>query len=163
MDPGKVVSIPQDNTISPEEATRLLKYFAISPALDAEKGGVNEAIRKAASKKYVHPVTGKVYTFSQRTLYRYLKAYRSFRLTGLIPKTYRNKGRPRVIPEDLVDRIFNLKEELPIRSTHKIIQLLELSGEAERGFLKERTVSRLLKENGYTRKDLSKSHKLYRK
>lgn len=157
------VSLPQDGTISSEEATRLLKYFAVEPAIFAQGGDVHQAILSAASRKYIHPVTGKVYSFSVRTLYRYLKAYRKFKLNGLISSSYRNKGRPKSISESLKDRILLLKQELPIRSARKIIVLLELSGEVEKGVLKERTISRLLKDSGYTCKALTKSPHLYSK
>jgi transposase InsO family protein len=150
-----------DETISTEEVTVMIKYYAI---LDVVHGNYkSKLIKEASQKKYHHPITKKVYQFSERTLYRYLKAYKEYGLTGLYSKKNSNKGKPKSIPKDLVEEILMLKKELVIRSSRKIINLLEISNKVQPGILKERTVSRLLKTNGYTKKAISASRKLYKK
>lgn len=163
MNQGNVVSIPDDKTIQEEQIVSMLKYTAIYDALHNEEISVHEALKKASEKKYIHPSTGKEYSFSVRTLYRYLKSYKSFKMEGLKRSTHKNKGRPKVIPIDLCEKIFSLKQQLPVRSARKIIRMLELAGIAEKGFLKERTVSRLLKDNGYTRKSMMQVKQHYKK
>ncbi|MDP4177203.1 MAG: DDE-type integrase/transposase/recombinase [Bacillota bacterium] len=54
-----------------------------------------------------------------------------------------------------------LKEELPTRSDLKIIIMLELARKTEKGFLKLRTVNRLLKHYGYTLENLTKNNRVY--
>jgi len=163
MNENEVVSLPDDKTINDEQILAMLKYTAIYDAIHNEDISVHEALEKASAKKYIHPITGKIYTFSLRTLYRYLKNYNTFNMDGLKRATHKNKGRPKVIPIDLYEKIFSLKQELPTRSVPKIIRLLELSDEVEPGILKERTVSRLLKNNGYTRKALKLVKQHYKK
>jgi len=163
MNQDGVVSIPDDRTIQEDQIVSMLKYTAIYDALHNEEISVHEALRNASEKKYIHPSTGKEYSFSVRTLYRYLKSYKSFKMEGLKRNTHKNKGRPKVIPIELCEKIFSLKQQLPIRSARKIVRMLELAGVTEKGFLKERTVSRLLKENGYTRKSMMQVKQHYKK
>ncbi len=163
MDEKEVVSLPDDKTIREDQIDAMLKYTAIHEALHNGEISVHEALKNASLKKYIHPVTGKEYGFSLRTLYRYLKSYKSYKMEGLKRNTHKNKGRPKVIPIALCEKIFSLKQQLPIRSTRKIITLLVLAGDVEKGQLKERTVSRLLKENGYTRKSLAQVKQHYKK
>jgi transposase InsO family protein len=163
MNESEFVSLPDDKTIREEQIIAMLKYNAIYDALHNSGISVHEALKAASIKKYIHPCTGKVYTFSLRTLYRYLKNYKSFNMEGLKRSSNKNKGRPKTIPINLCEMIFSLKQQLPIRSARKIITLLELSGEVETGLLKERTVSRLLKDNGYTRKSLRQVKQHYKK
>jgi len=163
MNQNRYVSLPNDKTLSEDLIVPMLKYQAIQEALYNENTSVREALANASKKEYPHPITGKGYRFSERTLYRYLADYKSFNMEGLKRKTNKNKGRPRVIPIVLVEKIFSLKQQLPIRSAGKIIKMLELAGEVEKGILKERTVSRLLKENGYTRKAMMQVRQHYKK
>lgn len=163
MNEPEFVSLPDDKTIREDQIIAMLKYTAIYDALHNDDISVHEALKTASMKKYIHPSTGKEYTFSLRTLYRYLKNYKSFNMEGLKRNSNKNKGRPKVIPVNLCEMIFSLKQQLPIRSARKIITLLELSGEVETGLLKERTVSRLLKDNGYTRKSLRQVKQHYTK
>jgi len=163
MNQEGIVSIPDDKTLPDDGIVPMLRYAAIYDALYSEEMTVHEALTNASKKKYFHPSTGKVYTFSTRTLYRYLANYKAFKMEGLKRSTHKNKGRPKVIPMPLCEKIFSLKQQLPVRSAQKIIRLLELAGEVDKGVLKERTVSRLLKENGYTRKSMSQVKQHYKK
>ncbi len=163
MNELQVVSLPDDKTIREDQIIAMLKYNAIYEALHNDEISVHEALRNASLKKYIHPATGKEYSFSLRTLYRYLASYKSFNMEGLKRSTHKNKGRPKVIPIELCEKIFSLKLQLPVRSSRKIITMLELAGEVGKDSLKERTVSRLLKENGYTRKSLRQVRQHYRK
>lgn len=159
---NEIINFTDDNTISIEQATLMLKYYVIENILNAE-GRKHYLIKEASKKKYPHPLTGKIYKFSVRTLYRYVNAYHKYKLNGLTSKTYLNKGRSKAISESIADEILKLKEELPIRSARKIILLLELAGKVSVRTLKVRTVSRLLKNNGYTRKSICASKNLYSK
>ena len=96
MNEPEFVSLPDDKTIREDQIIAILKYTAIYEALHNDDISVHEALKRASMKKYIHPSTGKEYTFSLRTLYRYLKNYKSFKMEGLKEP---NKIRaPKVIP-----------------------------------------------------------------
>lgn len=156
-----ITPLLKDDSITKDEATALLKYYAILDALYGDS--THKLIEESSKKRYRHPITNKVYKFSVRTLYRYLKLYKKYGLSGLFNKKNSNKGKPRTIPKEIAEEILLLKKELPIRSARKIILLLELSNKVQKGILKERTVSRFLHENGYTKKVITASKKLYKK
>jgi putative transposase len=156
-----ITPLSTDDTISEEHATALLKYYVILDIIHGDS--TSKLIKEASCKKFLHPITKKIYKFSERTLYRYLKLYKKYGLSGLYHKKNSNKGKPKAISKDTAEQILLLKKELPIRSARKIIQLLELSNKVQKDTLKERTVSRLLKNNGYTKKAITASKKLYKK
>jgi putative transposase len=156
-----ITPLLNDDTISEEEATALLKYYAILDVIHGDSR--SKLIKEASMKQFLHPISKKIYKFSERTLYRYLKLYKKYGLSGLYHKKNSNKGKTKSISKEIADEILLLKKELPIRSARKVILLLELSNKVQKGILKERTVSRLLKDNGYTKKAITASKKLYKK
>ena len=160
-DDSVITPLLNDSSITKDEATALVKYYAILDALHGDS--THELIKESSKKRYRHPITNKIYSFSIRTLYRYLKLYKKYGLSGLFNKKNSNKGKPRTISKEIAEEILLLKKELPVRSARKIILLLELSNKVQKDILKERTVSRFLHENGYTKKVITASKKLYKK
>ena len=86
---------------------------------------------------------------SERTLDRHLKAYLANGFDGLKPAG-RNPDASYKIPEALVDEAVKLRQELPSRSVPTIIQILELEGKVEPGFLKRTTLQDALQRRGYS-------------
>lgn len=144
-----------------KEAMAFLRYRVIEPILDAPKGSVDSTVKEAASKKYFDPYFKRTFTFSERTLYRYLKEYKLFEFDGLKPKESKSKGRSKLLSPEEINYIVELKEGLVTRSAQKIIAMLELSGKVEKGKLKLRTVNRILNSLGYTRENLKKDNRVY--
>jgi hypothetical protein len=86
---------------------------------------------------------------SERTVDRYLKHYLQDGFNGLMPEG-KNPNAVYKIPESLVEEAIQLRRELPSRSVASIIQILELEGKAEKGFLKKSTLQDALQRKGYS-------------
>ncbi|AEE95412.1 DDE-type integrase/transposase/recombinase [Mahella australiensis] len=132
-----------------------LRYRAIESVLDAQKGKVDEMVKEVASRTIFDPYFNRSFSFSDRTVYRYLKLYRLYGFDGLKPKVNRNRNNHCVLSPEQIRWITQLKEQLPLRSVRKIIAMLEAS------CMKERTVSRVLHDMGYTRSNLARDKNVY--
>lgn len=95
---------------------------------------------------------------SERTLRRYEAAYRSEGFAGLKPQD-RTKHRNQALPsnfEELLAEAIQLKREVPTRSVHQIIFILENEGRAAPGILKRSTLQRHLYQAGFGQKQMRK-------
>jgi len=124
----------------PVVETALRRHEIIAPLLapgleDAEKRRIRREILEREG-------------ISERTLRRYLAAYRESRYEGLKPKTRSDTGRLRVISREILDRAAELKQELPERSVRRIIRILEGEGIAGKGEISRSTLARHLLEMG---------------
>jgi transposase InsO family protein len=126
----------------------LFRYGLIHPLLQEglPKGEKMALIRQILSKTHEIPRSSRT-TISERTLFEYCKWYREGGFAALVPKERKDAGSVRVIPEELLKKAFELKEELPERSVREIIEILELSGDAPEGLLKNSTLSRIMSNN----------------
>ena len=81
----------------------------------------------------------------RRTLGRWLDAYQRQGFEGLKPaaRDRRNAG---VVPEDLLAEAILLRREVPSRSDQQIIEILEMEGRAQAGYLKRTTLQDKLQE-----------------
>ena len=86
---------------------------------------------------------------SQRSLDRYLHAYHMEGFTGLLPEG-KNPDVKYKIPQEIVEAAIHLRRELPSRSIPTIIEILEMEGKVESGFLKRTTLQDALQRNGYS-------------
>lgn len=86
---------------------------------------------------------------SVRTLERYSKSYMERGFEGLYPQGKSTQSKFK-IPKDLLDEAIRLRRELPSRSIPTIIQILELEGKSEPGFLKRTTLQDALARAGYS-------------
>lgn len=86
---------------------------------------------------------------SQRTLDRYLHAYHNEGFSGLCPEG-KNLEVKYKIPPDIVAAAIHLRRELPSRSIPTIIEILEMEGKVEKGFLKRTTLQDALQREGYS-------------
>lgn len=87
---------------------------------------------------------------SERTLRRYLSAYRTEGFAGLRPH---GKGQRRIadaITPYLLEQAILLRREVPSRSVAQIIQILEWEGLAKPGEIKRSTLQEKLMERGYS-------------
>ena len=64
-----------------------------------------------------------------------------------MPSRRKDAGCVRAIPEDILEKAFEFKREVPERSIREVIEMLELSGFVEKGKLKNSTLSRLIYED----------------
>ena len=144
-----------------EEA--LEKFILIAPLLEP---GLDEAEQKYRRQKIVLDYPLSHYgTISERSIRRYIESYRNEGFQGLYPKQREDKGRPRVLAEDVMDAIAILKQELPQRSVRQLIEIMECEGRVKPGHLKPTTVARHLVRLGLMRlaKEPTKGTKRFRK
>lgn len=93
---------------------------------------------------------------SDRTLRRYIASYRDKSYEGLLQKSRDDMGRIRAIPQDILDRAAELRQELPERSVRRIIRILEGEGVVKRGEISRSTLSRHLLNMGFGASELKK-------
>lgn len=86
---------------------------------------------------------------SERTVRRYLAAYRANGFIGLRPKS-KGKERTEAIPSHLLDQAVLLRREVPGRSVAQIIQILEWEGLAKPGEIKRSTLQDKLAQRGFS-------------
>jgi len=94
---------------------------------------------------------------SERTLRRYMEAYRKEGFEGLKPKERADAGQLKAISEEILDYAVTLKQELPGRSVERIIRILEGEGIVGKGEISRSTLSRHLKNRGFGAADLKLS------
>jgi transposase InsO family protein len=87
---------------------------------------------------------------SERTLRRYLAAYRKDGFTGLRPKGKEQRNTAEVISPKLLEQAILLRREVPSRSVAQIIQILEWEGLAKPGEIKRSTLQEKLTERGFS-------------
>lgn len=150
----------QDN-ISQQDALAFFRYTIILPLIEAKPGTIRNVATDIASKTYNDPINKKYITISESTVFTYYRKFKQQGFNGLKPKVKVNKGSFPSVPKPLVKEILALKEELPSRSSEKIITMLELAKKIKKSSLKARTVSRILYHYGYTRIFLAKDKRVY--
>lgn len=149
--------------IKKEDAIAFFRYSVIEPLIEAPKGQIRKIVKELSKRSFNDVVHKKIVSFSQRHIFRLYKAYREHGFDGLKPKQRSDKGTHPSITQDTINNILSLKKEDPARSAAKIITMLELAKEVPENVLKVRTVNRILHQYGYTRENLSKDTRVYRK
>jgi transposase InsO family protein len=115
---------------------------------------------KELSQKEVAFPDGTYRRPSLSTLKRKLRKYRKEGFDALARKGRSDRGRPRTVPQDVVDRAVAIKRDLPTRSSETINKMLQ----AEYGLIMSKsTLYRHLKEAGATRIKLGIDRKKVRK
>lgn len=117
----------------------------IAPLLDptVDKGKYQQ-LKEEASQKY---------TVNERTIRRWVTAYRAYGFDGLKPKTPSTSGKSK-IPENLIEEAIKLRREVPKRSVNEIISILEWEGLAAPGFLRKSTLQDQLAARGYSSRQM---------
>ena len=123
----------------PREAA-LKRYVLIAPLLEP---GLEEA---EASRRRAEILETRA--VSERTLRRHLAAYREKGFDGLCPRKRADAGKPRIVPPKVLGDAAALKRELPQRSVHRIIEILEGEGRVKKGVLRPSTLARHFMKQG---------------
>jgi putative transposase len=141
------------------QAIANFRYGLIAPIVSRtlEPREQAQMLKQIIAHEYTLP-DGNRKRFSRRTVERYLHAYRSHGWDGLKPSHRADRLLSRELPQDLLKQAVALKKEQPVRSVRQIIAILELSGHASPGALKESTLSRHLRRKQATRKQLAMSN-----
>lgn len=146
------------------EEIALFRYSLIVPFLSQEElewGVKGELVQRMTRQIHAIPFSKKS-SLHESTIRRYLKIYREHGFDGLKPKSRSDIGSSHKIPSEVLEKAFLLKREEPRRSAKKIIQLMEVHQWTPLGLLKPTTLSRILKQNGLTYKQLQQSNKSFR-
>lgn len=130
-----------------------LRYRIIADAAEADGEGVTVAIREAASREYRDPY-GKTVEVSERTLWRWLDAYRRMGLAALKPKRRKDAGKLQAIAPEVLDKAVRLRKAQTTRATKTVIDILERLGKVEPGALKRSTLDRHFDRLGASRRML---------
>lgn len=105
----------------------LFRYTLILPLLRGEypPRGKQALRRQIAARHYDIPHSSR-HSVSTSTLERWERLYRQHGFDGLKPKVRSDRGQPRVLSLDTLDRAEALKREQPLRSARSIISILTL-------------------------------------
>jgi putative transposase len=136
----------QMNAENDLKESALLKYAVISPLL---QDGL-EACEKRQIRREILSREG----MSERTLRRYLESYKKSGFNGLLPKERSDKGKSVAIPPEILEEAVKLKEELPQRSTRRIIKILEGENIVANGSVSRSTLDRHLSRIGVSTREL---------
>lgn len=137
----------------------LAKYGVIAPlvARDLEPAERDAVRRQILGSTHLFP-DGKRVAVAPRTLRRWLQLYREQNLEGLLATARKDKGVPRAIPPEVLERAKALKAELPTRSAETICNLLALDGGAP---VARSTINYHLKQLPKAAKDDAKAFRRY--
>lgn len=126
--------------------TALLRHEIIAPLLE-------ECIEPAQRQERRAKVM-KQYGISERSLRRYVAAYRKEGYAGLTRKERSDAGCGRVITPEVLSAAITLKEELPQRSIRAIKKILENEGVVAQGKIKRSTLDEHLRKSGHSKADM---------
>lgn len=132
------------------DSAALERHEAIAPLLD----NTLDPARKAKLRSEIAKNAGR----SIRTISRWESSYKSAGFEGLRPST-RSKAYSQSLPEnfeEILSQAVLLKRELPQRSVHSIIRILEIEGWAPVGSIKRSTLQRYLYNAGFGRKQMQR-------
>jgi transposase InsO family protein len=132
------------------------RYALIAPIVSRQTplapGELKAWLRETASRSYELP-GGQQMSVSERTLERYLAAYRKGNWEALKPKPRPTCGQTK-LNAALLQQAMQLRQERPSRSVEQLIFLLEESGAAVPGQLAASTLARHLRKAGMSRAKL---------
>lgn len=131
-------------TCEDREQIAYKRYQVILPLVKSDFDEKTELIIEVAEKENI----------SIRTLWRWIKDFTIQGLKGLMPKERSDKGKIRVISENRLNRAIELKKEIPQRSVRKVVRLMELSDKVHEGEIKVSTLTRIFRQQGYTKQEL---------
>lgn len=131
------------------EREGLFKFGVISPLLSERipKGKLSTRMKELAQKVYEHPHYG-FREYSWRTIEEWYYQFRADGFDRLLRISRSDRGKSRVISEELGKKLTILKLSYPSYSVPMLIQTLVLKGEIGPGDLQESTVIRYLKNKG---------------
>lgn len=124
-----------------ELETALKRHEMISPLL---LPGLDESEKRRIRREILEREG-----ISERTLRRYVAAYRENNYVGLLKKTRQDTGKTKAISQEVLDRAAELRQELPERSVRRIIRILEGEGIVKKGDISRSTLSRHLLNMGF--------------
>lgn len=132
----------------------LFRYRLIAPLLDPDlKRGEKNQLFSAIAAKTQQLADGREIKLSRHTIRSWYKRYRKFGFEGgLKNKGRSDRGKSRVIPEEIIQKACDLKIEVPQRTLLTIINILEKKKIIEPGKLTKSTLHRIFQQKHLTAK-----------
>ena len=159
----------QRGPLPPDEEKRtqiaLFRYGLIAPLLHRplERGEIVAHLKAIAAQTHQIPYS-KRSTVNADSVWRYLARFRKGGFEGLKPQPREDAGRPRRIPEEIVQRAIALREEQPTRSANTIVEILRRDPAVPATLtLKPRTIRGILLRRGKSRANLIGQSKAFRR
>jgi transposase InsO family protein len=135
----------------------LFRYEAIAPVVEAAelaRGQTQSLIRSIVERTYYFPGKGPV-SVAERTAWEWIRRYRQEGLQGLLPQIRSDKGKPRVLAPELLDRAIGLRKENPDRWTRTLIDIMKREGSFQGKKVPHRsTLDRHLARCGMSRRQM---------
>ncbi|MDO8674370.1 MAG: DDE-type integrase/transposase/recombinase [Dehalococcoidia bacterium] len=157
------------SALPPEEERRteiaLFRYSLIVPLLHRplERGEIAAYLSSCASLTHQIPYS-KRNTIDPDTIWRYLARYRKGGFEALKPQGRADAGKPRRVPEEVIQKAIALREEVPSRSANTIVQILRRDPELPTGLrLVPHTLSGILHKRGKSREALVGQSKAFKR
>lgn len=131
----------------------LFRYQIISPllAMDIPRGRRTALYRELAEKEWVSP-SGELVKISTETIRYWLRQYKKEGFEGL--KDAQRSLRDGKLPEEVIIKACQLKQEVTERSLDKIIKIMEDMGFVGEGLLTRSTLHRHLQQRGLSARRL---------
>ena len=143
----------------------LFRYGLIAHLLfgPLSNGQMERALREIASRRYVIPYSKRTLV-GVSTLRRYLKQYQQGGFDALRPGERSDKGVPRALPPEVLQKAIALRQEQPARTTPMIVELLQRDPELKLSqALNAHTLTTHLRACGQTRRLLAHSPHTFRR
>ncbi|MBR0343078.1 MAG: transposase [Oscillospiraceae bacterium] len=133
-----------------QDETALERFKLISPLIDPDL----DPAKRAKLRLEIAENNG----VSERSLFRYEKAYRDGSFAGLKPVSRTSGQTEGPFPgfNDVLEEAILLKREVPTRSVNQIILILEGEGKVKTGLLKRSTLQEHLYKAGFGRRQMRK-------
>jgi len=95
----------------------LFRYQVIAPllVLEGERGALGRAIARISKRSHNHPDCGLI-TIGKGTIEEWLYTFKKQGLDGLVPAHRRDRGQPRRIDDEVLDRLEGLARDRPYLS-----------------------------------------------
>jgi transposase InsO family protein len=141
----------------------LFRYGLIAPLLfsPVPSGQMEKALRQIASQSYTIPYSTRT-RIGITTLRRYLKQYRQGGFEALRPQERTDRGKPRALPVEALEKAIALRQEQPDRTTPMLVELLKRDPELKLSQpLNAHTLTTHLRQKGKTRRLLAQSTRAF--
>ena len=152
---------PDDNERDTEIA--LFRYGLIAPLLFSPipAGQVEKALRQIVSQNYTIPYSTRK-RIGITTLRRYLKQYREGGFEALLPQERVDKGVPRALTPEVLEKAVALRQEQPDRTTPMLVELLKRDPDLKLSQTPNaHTLTTHLRQKGKTRRLLGQSTRAF--
>jgi putative transposase len=156
-----------ENQASPERDAQiaLFRYGLIAALLfgPLSNGQMERALREIASRRYAIPYSKRTQV-SVSSLRRYLKHYQQGGFDSLRPQERADKGVPRTLDAEVLQKAIALRQEQPGRTTPMIVELLQRDPQLKlEQPLNAHTLTTHLRACGATRRLLARSPRTFRR